>query len=247
MWPFFYFKKNKRKQVSPLAVDIHSHLLPGLDDGVKTMTESLDLLYHFQEMGYQKVITTPHVIHDFYQNTPEIILQKLSEVQLSAKDNRLDIKIEAAAEYFLDEYFFQLLDKPEELLTFGKNFILFETGFINQPTILFEAIFKMKALGLQPILAHPERYTYLQGNYTLAEEIVARGALLQINLNSLSGYYSPAAKRTAEKLIDDRLVNFAGSDMHNERHLAVLRDSINKKYFDKLLSQDLFNNSLLNS
>lgn len=247
MWPFFNFRKNKRKQVSPLTVDIHSHLLPGLDDGVKTMDESMDLLFHLQHLGYQKVVTTPHVIYDFYQNTPEIILQKLSMVQQSAKDNGLEIQIEAAAEYYLDEYFFQLLDQPDELLKIGKNFVLFETGFINQPTILFDAIFKMKAHGLQPILAHPERYTYLQGNYMLAEEIVERGALLQINLNSLSGYYSPAAKRTAQRLIDDRLVSFAGSDLHNERHLIALRDSINKKYFDKLLSLDLLNNRLLNS
>ena len=224
---------------------MHSHLLPGLDDGVKTMGESMDLLYQFESMGYQKVITTPHVIHDFYNNTPEIIRQKLAMVQEAAAINDLCIKIEAAAEYYLDEHFYNLLDKPEELLTFGKNYILFETGFINQPAILFDAIFKMKAQGLQPIFAHPERYNYIQGNYELSQEIAERGAFLQINLNSLTGYYSPMAKKTAERLIDDGLVSFAGSDMHNERHMASLKDAINKKYFDRLLEQELFNNSLL--
>lgn len=207
----------------------------------------MDLLFQLENMGYQKVITTPHVIYDFYNNTPETIMQKLCLVQEMAAENGLRIQIEAAAEYYLDEHFYSLLDKPDQLLTFGKNYILFETGFINQPTILFDAIFKMKALGLQPIFAHPERYNYIQGNYDLACEIAERGAFLQINLNSLTGYYSTLARKTAEKLIDDGLVSFAGTDMHNERHMDSLRDAINKKYFDKLLNQELFNNSLLDT
>lgn len=246
MWPFTRKKKDTRQNVHPLAVDIHSHLLPGIDDGAKTIEESLDLLYQFEGLGYKKVITTPHVIHDFYPNTPAIIRQKLTEVQEAAAKNGLSIKVEAAAEYYLDEYFYALLDKPKELLTFGPNYILFETGFINQPAILFDAIFKMKSAGLQPVFAHPERYTYVQGNYPLAAEVVERGALLQININSLTGYYSPAVKKTAEKLIDDNMVSFLGSDLHNERHMEVLKGSaINKKHFDKLLSQNLLNNSLL--
>ncbi len=247
MFDFLKPKKSKRKQVLPLFVDIHSHLLPGIDDGAQTITESLDLLYHFEALGYKKVITTPHIVQDFYPNTPSVILQKLKEVQEAATENNLKIRIEAAAEYYLDEYFYALLDQPDQLLTFGKNYILFETGFINQPAILFEAIFKMKAQGLQPILAHPERYAYLQGNYSLAPEIAERGALFQINMNSLTGYYSPAAKKTAEKLIDEGLVSFAGTDMHNMRHMENLRDAINTKYFDKLLDQGILNNTLYDS
>ena len=247
MFDFLKPKKSKRKQVLPLFVDIHSHLLPGIDDGAKDIKESLDLLYHFESLGYKKVITTPHIIQDYYPNTPSIILEKLMDLRQAAAENNLKIKIEAAAEYYLDEFFYALLDHPDQLLTFGKNYILFETGFINQPTILFDAIFKMKAQGLQPILAHPERYTYLQGNYNMAADIAQRGSLLQINLNSLTGYYSPAAKRTAEKLIDDGLVSFVGTDMHNMRHMESLRNAINKKYFDKLLEKGLLNNSLYDS
>ena len=207
----------------------------------------MDLLYQLEDMGYQKVITTPHIIHDFYNNTPEVIRQKLSMVQEAARENNLSIKIEAAAEYYLDEYFYSLLDSPDQLLTFGRNYILFETGFINQPTILFDAIFKMKAQGLQPIFAHPERYNYIQGNYALLRDIAERGAFLQINLNSLTGYYSPMARKTAEKMIDDGLVSFTGTDMHHERHMESLKEAINKKYFNKLLDQELFNNSLLDT
>lgn len=243
MWNFFK-KKKKRQQVGPLKVDIHSHLLPGLDDGVQTMEESLELLRHFETLGYQKVYTTPHIMSDFYRNTPEGIRQQLREVQKAAKEEQLQIKIEAAAEYYLDEVFFDQLNHPAELLTFGNNYLLFETGFINQPAILLEAIFKMQSQGLKPVLAHPERYAYLQGNYRMAADLTERGALLQINLNSLTGYYSPMAKKTAEKLIDDGLVSFVGSDMHNSKHMEALHDAINTNYFDKLLAQDLLNNSL---
>lgn len=243
LWNFFK-KKKKRQEVGPLKVDIHSHLLPGLDDGVQTMEESLELLRHFEALGYQKVYTTPHIMSDFYRNTPEGIRQQLTEVRKAAKEEQLQIEIEAAAEYYLDEVFFDQLNHPAELLTFGNNYLLFETGFINQPAILLEAIFKMQSQGLKPVLAHPERYAYLQGNYRMAADLAERGALLQINLNSLTGYYSPMAKKTAEKLIDDGLVSFVGSDMHNSKHMEALHDAINTTYFDKLLAQDLLNNSL---
>lgn len=228
-------------------MDIHSHLLPGIDDGSGSLEESLELLGHFHDMGYRKIITTPHIMSDFYPNTPAIIRQKLKELQEAVKLQQLDIEISAAAEYFLDEQLYAQLDQPEQLLTFGKNYLLFETGFINQPVILFDAIFKMQSQGLKPVFAHPERYAYIQGNYRMAQEIVDRGALLQLNLNSLTGYYSPMAKKTAEKLIDDGLISFAGSDLHNIRHMESLSGAINKKYFDKLLALDLLNNSLLDS
>lgn len=244
MWNFFKSKKRKRQDVLPLEVDIHSHLLPGLDDGAQSMVDSLELLQRFEALGYRKVITTPHIMSDFYRNTPEGIRQKLEEVRRAAREENIRIEIEAAAEYYLDEVFFEQLDRPEELLTFGNKYILFETGFINQPAILLEALFKMQSQGLKPVFAHPERYAYLQGNYSLAVDLAERGALLQINLNSLCGYYSSMAKKTAEKLIDDGLVSFVGSDMHNTKHMDSLDDAINTKYFDKLLAQDLLNNSL---
>jgi protein-tyrosine phosphatase len=244
LWDFFKKRKNKQN-VSPLKVDIHSHLLPGLDDGAQSMVDSLELLQHFEVLGYQKVYTTPHIMSDFYRNTPEGIRKKLEELRRAAKEENIQVAIEAAAEYYLDEVFFDQLDRPDELLTFGNNYILFETGFINQPAILLEALFKIQSQGLKPVFAHPERYAYLQGNYRMAAELTERGALLQINLNSLVGYYSPMARKTAEKLIDDGLVSFVGSDMHNSKHMGALHDAINTKYFDKLLTQNLLNNSLL--
>lgn len=243
---FNFFKKTtKHTNVLPIQADMHSHLLPGLDDGVQHVEEAVQLFRGFSELGYKHLLTTPHILSDFYPNTPNGIKKQLSLVQAACYKEGIELKLEAAAEYYLDEVFFKNLETGEDLLTFGDNYILFETGFVNQPAILFEAIFRMKALGLKPILAHPERYEYMYHNHELAQELVERGALLQININSISGYYSVPARKVGEWLIDQKLVHFAGTDCHNQKHFNLIRETIKMPYFDKLLKLDLLNNTLL--
>jgi tyrosine-protein phosphatase YwqE len=239
-------KKSNRSSVLPVKADMHSHLLPDLDDGVSTIEESVNLLKQFEALGYETVVTTPHILSDFYPNTPTGIRQKLEQVRAAAKQAGLKIRIEAAAEYYLDEVFYASLKaEGEEFLTFGNNYILFETGFVNRPAILLEAVFLMKSRGMQPVFAHPERYEYLQRDYKLAAELVERGAQLQININSLFGYYSPMAKKAAQKLIDDQLVSWIGTDCHNQKHFDYLKESIKEPYYEKLMALNLLNNQLL--
>ncbi len=243
---FNLFKKHtKHTNVLPLQADIHSHLLPGLDDGVQSVEESVQLLRGFSELGYKHLVTTPHILSDFYPNTPNGIKKQLTAIQAAAEKEGLSLKLEAAAEYYLDEVFFKSLLADEDLLSFGDNYILFETGFVNQPAILFDAIFRMKARGFKPILAHPERYEYMYHNYELAQELVDRGALLQLNLNSISGYYSVPARKVSEWLIDKKMIHFVGTDCHNQKHFNLLKETIKLPYFDKLLKLDLLNNTLL--
>ncbi len=239
----FFFKNKGRKVIGP-KTDIHSHLIPGLDDGVQSLSESLELLDGLQQQGYEKVITTPHVMGDFYPNTPEMIRSGLIQVQEALKASGLDIKLEAAAEYYLDEFFVESLNKREELLTFGEKYLLFETAFMNEPVHLKEAIFKMKSLGYQPVYAHPERYQYLHRDFSLVEDIVDRGALLQVNINSLTGYYSRPVQKMAEKLIDRNLVHFLGSDCHNQKHLNTTIAAFSKKYFARAMNLQLLNDTL---
>ena len=130
---FGFFKKSKSPIKLPFQVDIHSHLLPGLDDGVKSFKESIYIFKILQQLGYRKVITTPHVMHDHYPNTPEEILVKTSELKKILEKEKINISIEAAAEYYLDEHFVKKLSDNEKLLTFNKNHLLFETSFINKP------------------------------------------------------------------------------------------------------------------
>jgi protein-tyrosine phosphatase len=201
-----------------LKTDLHSHLIPGIDDGSKNMEMSLALLHRFSAMGYQKVITTPHVMIDYYKNTPEIILGGLAQVQEAIAKEGIPIKIEAAAEYYMDFHLSDLI-KANKLLTFGDNHVLFELSFTNEPPGVKETIFEMITEGYRPILAHVERYPFYFDDWDTIENLSERGCLLQLNLNSLSGQYGPQVKKMAENLIDKDLIDVVGSDCHHMGHL----------------------------
>ena len=235
--------------LAALGADMHSHLLPGLDDGAETLEHSLGLLSALREMGYRKLIMTPHIMGDFYKNTPEGIRAALQQLREAAAEAGLgDVALECAAEYYLDEFLGRKLADGTEMLTFGgeKRYLLFETSYMNEPLNLFETIFELKAQGYRPVLAHPERYTYLYGRFEEIEKMRRdHDVLLQINLNSLCGYYSPAAKRVAEQLVDGGLVDFVGTDAHHLRHTdALLRRTLPQPHLAKLLQLPLLNNTL---
>jgi protein-tyrosine phosphatase len=234
--------------LAALEVDMHSHLLPGLDDGAETVEQSVELVRTMQELGYRKLVMTPHVMGDFYKNTPADIQAALLRLQQAVTAAGItDIALACAAEYYLDEWFAQKLETGEELLTFGgdSRYVLVETSYINEPFNFLEIIFQLKSAGYQPVLAHPERYTYLYDNFAALEKMRANDILLQINLNSLVGYYSRGAKRVAEKLIDAGLVDLLGTDTHHLKHTVTLREKVlTTEYLRKALALPLLNSSL---
>ena len=245
-WFQKFFSGKEEGAINPIKVDIHSHLLPGIDDGVEKFTEALEMVKKFSELGYKKLITTPHIMGDFYKNTPLGINEKLQELKRLVAESKIEIVLEACAEYYLDEWLVASLKKSEPLLSFGDSkYVLFETSYINEPAQLHETIFLMKAIGYKPILAHPERYTYLYSDFERYEEIKEKGVLFQLNTNSISGYYSPTAQKFAEKLIDNNMVDFIGSDCHGIRHMNALEKSMKSRIYSKLLKLDLLNNTLL--
>jgi tyrosine-protein phosphatase YwqE len=237
---------NQEHDFAELGVDMHSHLLPGLDDGAASLEESLELLRAMRELGYRKLIMTPHIMGDFYRNTPAGVQAALMQLQAAATGAGIELELECAAEYYLDESLTRKLEAGEELLSFGgdRRFVLFETSYINEPFNLQEVVFQLKANGYQPVLAHPERYTYLYGRFSELEKIREQGIFLQVNLNSLVGYYSSGAKRVAEKLIDAEMVDFAGSDAHNLKHTASMQRVLQSEYLPKLLRLPLRNHDL---
>ena len=238
------FRKKKSFAGLVSTVDMHSHLLPGIDDGVATLEESLEVIRGFKNLGYTKIITTPHVMHDFYKNTPEIIGEKLLEVREALKASELNIELEAAAEYYLDEHFLELIEGTQPLLTFGDNYVLFELSFVSKPMILKEAIFKLQTKGYKPVLAHPERYLYFHRSPTELEDIFQNGALLQLNLLSLSGYYSKPVQQMAKKLLKQNQISLIGSDCHNARQLSALVDTLSSSDVNALSELKLLNNTL---
>lgn len=242
---FNWFSKNRPSDLPPIRVDMHSHLLPGIDDGVSTLEESLQIIKNFQALGYSRIITTPHVMSDAYRNTPEIISAKLVELKRYLLENGVNIPVSAAAEYYLDESLFRMIETNQPLLTFGEKYLLFETNFITEPFNLKEFIFLATTKGYKLILAHPERYLYLQNNLEKVQDLLDRGVLMQMNISSLTGYYSKPVQRMAYKLIDRKMVHWMGSDCHHLQHTELLRQAITSKYFRKALALPLLNNSLI--
>ncbi len=229
------------RETLKLKVDIHSHLLPGLDDGVKTFEESLEILKELQNQGYQKVITTPHIYPEVYPNTPDQIEEKFIELQAYLKKSGLQIQVEFAAEYFMDVSFLEALNKGERILTFGGKYVLFETPFLSKPLIFDEVVFQLKSKGYIPVLAHPERYLYLENEMSWLEEISSRGVLFQINIPSLLGVYGDDVKKMALSLIKESKASFLGSDLHRVKQLPVVKQVLKSKY----RKMNLLNDSLL--
>lgn len=241
---FNWFKKKDIAAHQLLTVDIHSHLLPQLDDGVKDLEEAERIISYFHGLGYRKLITTPHVMNDIYRNTPAGIREKLEILRAHLAAKKIPVEIEAAAEYYLDENLMAMLEADQPLLTIGQNYVLFETNFITEPFNLKEFIFLASSKGYKLILAHPERYLYLHGNFDKAQDLLDRGVLFQLNMSSITGYYSKPVQRMALKYIDRGWVHWLGSDCHHLKHASLVEKTMTTKYFRKALSLPLLNNSL---
>ena len=243
---FSLFSKKVDPDLSFLGADMHSHLLPALDDGLRTMDETIEYVQKLYQLGYSKLICTPHIISDLHPNSPDTILPRLAEVQQQIKEHNIPVEIEAAAEYMVDLEFEETIRNDEPLLSFGNNYILIEMSFIAPSPNIESVIFELCIKGLQPIIAHPERYIYYHDSLDKYQRLTDLGCVLQINLLSLSGYYGGNVKKAAEKLLKNKMVQFAGTDMHHDRHMeALLNLSAKKEFYDLLLNADLKNKSLL--
>ena len=220
---FKLFKKNNLTTSigSQLQVDFHSHLIPGIDDGSPDIDTSIQLIKGFINLGYKKLITTPHVYKDYYPNTTEKIKEGLEILKKAVKEEDLDIEIEAAAEYFIDSYFEKLL-ADKDLLCVYENQVLVEFSFFGPPPNLNEILFEMQIKGYQPILAHPERYNFLKGDMKQYNELKYMGCLFQANLLAFTDHYGKPVKEIALALLKNKLYDYAGTDLHHVKHLAFL-------------------------
>lgn len=229
---------------STLKVDVHSHFIPGIDDGAETMGKSIELIKSMKQLGYQKVITTPHVMSDYYKNSSETIIKGCDQVREALFQEEVDIEIACAAEYYLDAELAPKI-KRKDILTFGENYVLFELPFISEPPNLASIIFEMQLAGYKPVLAHPERYTFWHMDFEKYQSIFDKGVILQLNINSLTGHYSPQVKKIAMKLIELDLIQFIGSDCHHEGHIQLLKDAARLPVLHRLASSGKLLNSSL--
>ena len=186
---FLFKNKSTSTDLSWLQADMHSHLVPGIDDGAPDMATSVTLIKGLHALGYKKIITTPHILWEIYPNTHDKIIEGISEVRKALELEGVDVELHAAAEYFIDEHFEQELKNKVPLLTISGNMVLVEFSMLNAPMDLQEVMFEMQMQNYQPVIAHPERYTYLARKKEVFDELKNAGCYFQLNLLALTGYY----------------------------------------------------------
>ena len=217
-------------------VDIHNHILPGIDDGAKTPDDSITLIQGFSAFGVTKFIATPHIMHNYYPNTPGIINRALETLQneLLARDLK-NISLAAAAEHMIDDNFEHLLGEGE-VMPIRNDYMLVEMSYLQPPLNFDAAIIKTASKRFYPILAHPERYSFLYHKpkkYGLYKE---QGILFQLNMLSLGEFYGSEVPKMALKLLEEGLIDFAASDVHNLDQLNALKElTISKKTLRQML------------
>lgn len=238
---FFRKKETPPANFSFLNADIHSHLIPGIDDGAKTLEESLTLIRGLREMGFRKLITTPHILTEMYRNGRQTILPGLETLREALRRENIDVQIDAAAEYMMDDGFAAIL-REGDLLTLSGNRVLVEMGFINPPPQLHDYLFRLQTKGYRPLLAHPERYLFLKERFSDYERLREVGCEFQLNLLSLSGYYGKPVRDTALKLLKNGMVDFLGTDLHHEKHLENLLHLVTDSTVMSLLVRQTFKN-----
>jgi protein-tyrosine phosphatase len=228
MLSFFKTKSPLKDLIPDNYIDIHSHLLPGIDDGAQTFEDSLCLTKALQGMGTQQIITTPHIFHNFWDNNNQNITANAEVTRTELKKNNIQIPFRAAAEYMMDDYFVKLF-QSEELLTLKDNYVLVEMSYINAPIQLYSILFDLQVAGYIPVLAHPERYAFYHHNFEEYKKLINAGCMLQLNLLSVVGYYGEGIAKIAEKLLQKGMYSFVGSDVHHNNHIAAFDQKIKFK------------------
>lgn len=210
-------------------IDIHSHLLPGIDDGAKDINNSLELIEIMNSYGIKNFITTPHVLGDVYPNSSELILNKANDVRRELKEKgKESIGFRAAAEYMMDEKFVERL-KNNDILTLKDTYVLVEMSYFNAPFNLFDILFEIQLKGFKPILAHPERYNFYHNDFQMFYKLKKAGCLFQLNLLSLTEQYGKGVQKITQKLLAENLYDFVGTDTHHANHLRLLKKIGEKK------------------
>ncbi len=223
MFTFFAKKKFLVDHLEGL-VDIHNHILPGIDDGAKNVEESIEMIKELSNIGMKRFIATPHIMQDYYPNNSEIISKSLDTLKEALlKQGVENILIEVAAEHMIDSNFESLLER-DEIMPLKTDHLLIEMSYL-QPSINFkDSTDKIMSKGYFPILAHPERYVFLFNNGKRYSEYKKKGILFQMNLLSLGDFYGNEVKKNAFNLLENGQMDFLGSDVHNPNHIKALKE-----------------------
>lgn len=242
---FSIFKKKTHvTDIEWLGVDMHSHLLPGIDDGSPDVEQSVKLITKLNQLGFSKFLCTPHIFTELYPNNCDTINEALEITKVALKEADLPVEIGAAAEYMMDENFRTL----DDLVCLPNKFILVEMSYLNETPNVEKIIFDLQIKGYKVILAHPERYNFYHDDLRRFDRYKDMGVLFQLNLLSVTGYYGKEVKRTAEYLLEKKCYDLAGTDLHHDKHLDALVKAVESGYlFNKIGTYPFKNEKLFRS
>jgi tyrosine-protein phosphatase YwqE len=242
----FQSRRNPSTDYRFLAVDMHNHVLPALDDGAPDTATSLQLMAELKKLGFSTLIPTPHTYSSLYPNTPGTIEAAYRQLQqtLALQDESLYPVLQGyASEYMLDNQYTEER-KMRQPLSFGKRRVLIEMSFADLSPMLHEEIFQLQLHGQVPVLAHPERYPYLFGHLGYFEQLIALGCELQLNLLSLTDHYGPGPQKTARLLLKNELYSWAGTDAHHMGHIELLKELLQSKALSLITEYPFLNREL---
>lgn len=241
----FKRKYEPRPIFAALGTDMHCHLVPKVDDGSKCFEESIECLKTLKAVGYNKVIITPHFQYPRFPNDEDDIRRRYEELKRQAEDAGVGIELAGVGgEYRIDSGFSKRLDAPRFLQVGGK-YVLVELSLHQQMMGCDEMIFDMQMKGYEVILAHPERYPYLNVAGSRMEQMKNQGVYFQINVLSLGGFYGEEAKHKAHEMLDAGWVEFMGTDTHNTMYAQALIELSNDRKVEKILEKHQFLNNTL--
>ncbi len=243
-FPFFKKKKKEKRRGPILSVDVHSHLIPNIDDGSRSLEESLVLLHGFEALGYEKLIITPHIMSDSYPNSATTILNGLDALRQEAEKNGIALVLEAGAEYYLDEHFFEEMQQ-EKVMSIANRYVLFESSYISKPLQIEEMIFAIGEAGYEPMMAHPERYRYIRDPEKEYRRFKDLGVHFQVNINSFGGHYGKQAEGLANFLSEAGMIDFLGSDVHHRKQIDTLSELFYSDVYHKVCENNNIKNGRL--
>ncbi|WP_121666471.1 tyrosine-protein phosphatase [Mesonia aquimarina] len=231
---FLFSSKSELSELLPGMVDMHNHLLPGIDDGAKSLEESIAMLKAYQHLGIRQVIASPHVMEGNYPNTPKTIAEALAKVQKAIQQEGLEVQlIGAGAEYMLEQQFERLVQQ-DILCSLDHKHLLVEMSYLQAPLNLEQLIFQVKHKGYTPVLAHPERYNFIKEPGAF-KNLLDLGCQFQLNLLSLSQHYGAHVQQKAFRLLKDGSYRFVGTDAHHVKHLEKIGKITLKEKYSRLL------------
>lgn len=219
-------------------IDIHVHILSETDDGATNFSESVALLFEAKKAGFTGLVCTPHYMKNLYDNDAAYIYERIKELEIDAK--RIGINLYQGNEISATEDICDLIEQSKVTRINNSRYLLIEFPMIEKPIKnSMEIIDNIVNKGYVPIIAHPERYPYVQKDIKYAKELINRGALLQANFASIDGYYGGATKKTIIKLLKNKMIHFLGTDTHRKKTIYTNMDKYVDMYM-KYLSENEF-------